>query len=87
MTMRRAVGIVMIVSGVMMTLGTLGVLAWGLANPSEPWTGDALTAYRYSQLSSGLTCSVAGILVVVFGRVVLREPDDPADATAGADPG
>lgn len=74
--MRRRVGQAMIVFGVLTAVLTVGAFLYGLAFPVESWDGHELSAYRYAQSASGLTCTVAGVMLAVIGGVVVRGVED-----------
>jgi len=77
--MRQRVGQAMIGFGVLTAVLTVGAYLYGLANPVEAWDGQALDAYRYAMSTSGLTCSVAGVMLAVLGGIVVRGgEDDPS---------
>ncbi len=73
--MRRALGWSVVATGVFIAVLTLGGYLYGLAFPVEDWDGPALDAYRYAQSASGLTCTAAGVMLAVFGGILVRGAD------------
>lgn len=74
--MRKRVGQAMIAFGVLTAVLTLGAYLYGLANPVESWEGRELSAYRYAQSTSGLTCTVSGVMLAILGGVVVRGDEE-----------